>query len=236
MLQLYFSDILHYITVMLTQIHVSLVISTEYPRYTHIRLGVLFRNIPCNQPLTGRQKVVGIRIAVRVVLSCLRMRRLMSGDLDHRRQRYADGLEHGAGASGSGGAQAKPLAGARQDRGLAIPPCGSGCGREAGRIRVWRCRRPRTGAADDDLPLIYEDRDGRVQSRAARSRDLAIHMACELLQQSCEVRRAIGPDGSVIERVELEAHRPLPWIPTNCSAARLSFYSGSTSTRPLCRE
>ena len=35
----------------------------------------------------------------------------MSGDLDHRRQRHADGLEHGAGASGSGGAQAKPSAG-----------------------------------------------------------------------------------------------------------------------------
>jgi hypothetical protein len=54
--------------------------------------------------------------------------------------------------------------------------------------------------------VIYEDRDGRVQSRAARSRDLAIHMACELLQQSNEVRRAIGPDGSIIERTELEAH------------------------------
>lgn len=54
--------------------------------------------------------------------------------------------------------------------------------------------------------VIYEDRDGRVQSRAARSGDLAIHMACELLHQSNEVRRAIGPDGSVIERVELEAH------------------------------
>jgi hypothetical protein len=54
--------------------------------------------------------------------------------------------------------------------------------------------------------VIYEDRDRRVQSRAARSRDLAIHMACELLQQSYEVRRAVGPNGSVIERVELEAH------------------------------
>ena len=54
--------------------------------------------------------------------------------------------------------------------------------------------------------VIYEDRDGRVKSRAARSRDLAVDMACELLQQSYEVRRAIGPNGSVIERVELEAH------------------------------
>jgi hypothetical protein len=54
--------------------------------------------------------------------------------------------------------------------------------------------------------VIYEDRDGRVQSRAARSRDSAIQMACELLQQSIDVRRAIGPDGSTIERTELEAH------------------------------
>ena len=54
--------------------------------------------------------------------------------------------------------------------------------------------------------VIYEDKDGRIQSRAAQSRDLAIHMACELLQQTYEVRRAIGPNGSVLECVELEAH------------------------------
>jgi hypothetical protein len=54
--------------------------------------------------------------------------------------------------------------------------------------------------------VIYEDGDGRVQSRAARSRDLAIHMACELLQQSVEVRRVIGPGSTVIDRAELDAH------------------------------
>jgi hypothetical protein len=54
--------------------------------------------------------------------------------------------------------------------------------------------------------VIYEDGEGRVQSRAARSRDVAIQMACELMQQSHEVRRAIGPDGSIIERAELEVH------------------------------
>ena len=37
-------------------------------------------------------------------------------------------------------------------------------------------------------------------------RDLAIHMACELLKLSHVVRRAIGPPGSTIERAELEAH------------------------------
>jgi hypothetical protein len=54
--------------------------------------------------------------------------------------------------------------------------------------------------------VIYEDRAGGVQSRAARSRDLAIHMACELLQQSYAVRRVIGPNGAVIERAELDGH------------------------------
>jgi hypothetical protein len=54
--------------------------------------------------------------------------------------------------------------------------------------------------------VIYADQNGRIQSRAARSRDLAIHTACDLLSQSCEVRRVIAPDGSAIERDELEAH------------------------------
>ena len=54
--------------------------------------------------------------------------------------------------------------------------------------------------------VIYEDWNGQVQSRAARSRDAAIQMACELLEQSQVVRRAVGPDGAMIERAELEAH------------------------------
>jgi hypothetical protein len=41
----------------------------------------------------------------------MRGRRRLSGDLDRRRQRHADGLEHGASATGSGGAKAKPSAG-----------------------------------------------------------------------------------------------------------------------------
>jgi len=54
--------------------------------------------------------------------------------------------------------------------------------------------------------VIHEDSDGQMQSRAARSRDPAIQMACELLQQSYEVRRVIGPGGQVIERAELDGH------------------------------
>ena len=54
--------------------------------------------------------------------------------------------------------------------------------------------------------VIFEERDGEVQSRVARSRDLAIQMACELLHTSHQVRRAIGPQGAVMEKDELEAH------------------------------
>ena len=68
--------------------------------------------------------------------------------------------------------------------------------------------------------VIYEDRQGRVQSRAARSRDLAIHMACELLQQSWDVRRVIGPDGSMIERAELDGHYDNGHFPGLRRAAR----------------
>ena len=53
---------------------------------------------------------------------------------------------------------------------------------------------------------VVDDWNGQVQSRAARSRDSAIQMACELLEQSHVVRRAVGPDGATIERAELQAY------------------------------
>jgi hypothetical protein len=54
--------------------------------------------------------------------------------------------------------------------------------------------------------VVFADCDGRVQSRGARSRDSAIHVACELLGQSCDVRRILGPNGMSIERPELDEH------------------------------
>jgi hypothetical protein len=49
--------------------------------------------------------------------------------------------------------------------------------------------------------------DGELpQSRAARSRDAAIQVACELLDQTYDVRRIIEPDGAFIERAELDEH------------------------------
>ncbi len=54
--------------------------------------------------------------------------------------------------------------------------------------------------------VIFEKRDGRVASRIARSRDLAIHAACEMMKLSHVVRRAIGPNGMTIEQEELIEH------------------------------
>ena len=54
--------------------------------------------------------------------------------------------------------------------------------------------------------VVFAEHGGLAQSRAARSRDSAIHVACELLSQSYDVRRIVEPNGSFIERPELEAH------------------------------
>ena len=54
--------------------------------------------------------------------------------------------------------------------------------------------------------VVFAERGGLAQSRAARSRDSAIQVACELLSQCCDVRRIIEPRGSFIERSELDEH------------------------------
>jgi len=54
--------------------------------------------------------------------------------------------------------------------------------------------------------VVFAEPGQLPQSRAARSRDAAIRIACELLAQSYDVRRILGPDGSSIERVELDEH------------------------------
>jgi hypothetical protein len=54
--------------------------------------------------------------------------------------------------------------------------------------------------------VVFAESGRPPQSRAARSRDVAIHVACELLAQSCDVRRILGPNGSSIERAELDGH------------------------------
>ena len=54
--------------------------------------------------------------------------------------------------------------------------------------------------------VVFADGDRPVQSRAARSRDSAIQVACELLNRSCDVRRIVEPHGAFIERPELDLH------------------------------
>jgi hypothetical protein len=54
--------------------------------------------------------------------------------------------------------------------------------------------------------VVYAEPGRLPQSRAARSREAAIHSACELLGQSYDVRRVIEPNGAFIEQAELAAH------------------------------
>jgi hypothetical protein len=54
--------------------------------------------------------------------------------------------------------------------------------------------------------VVFAERGGLPQSRAARSRDSAVQIACDLLSQSCDVRRVIEPNGTFIERGELDEH------------------------------
>ena len=54
--------------------------------------------------------------------------------------------------------------------------------------------------------VVFAEPGALPKSRAARSRDSAIHLACELLQQSYDVRRVIEPSGAFIERQELDEH------------------------------
>ena len=54
--------------------------------------------------------------------------------------------------------------------------------------------------------VVFAEQHGLPQSRAARSRNSAIQVACELLEQSYDVRKIIEPNGLFIERAELDAH------------------------------
>ena len=54
--------------------------------------------------------------------------------------------------------------------------------------------------------VVFAEPGRLPQSRAARSRDVAVHVACELLAQAYDVRRILGPNGASIERAELDGH------------------------------
>ena len=52
--------------------------------------------------------------------------------------------------------------------------------------------------------VVFAEPGGLPQSRAVRSREEAIQIACELLEKSCDVRRVIEPSGRFIDRAELD--------------------------------
>ena len=54
--------------------------------------------------------------------------------------------------------------------------------------------------------VVFAEPGQLPRSRAVRSRDAAIHAACELLAADWDVRRILEPNGSTIERTELDAH------------------------------
>jgi hypothetical protein len=52
--------------------------------------------------------------------------------------------------------------------------------------------------------IVFAEPGGMPQSRAVRSREEAIQIACELLDKAYDVRRVIEPSGRFIDRAELD--------------------------------
>jgi hypothetical protein len=66
--------------------------------------------------------------------------------------------------------------------------------------------------------VVFSEAGQLPRSCAARSRDTAIHTACELLAEGRDVRRILEPNGGSIERAELDEHYdagrfPGLWLP-----------------------
>lgn len=74
--------------------------------------------------------------------------------------------------------------------------------------------------------VVFAEPGRLPQSRAARSRDAAIRVACELLAQSYDVRRVVEPNGTSIERAELDEHNDegrFPGISARRQLSRLAL-------------
>ena len=54
--------------------------------------------------------------------------------------------------------------------------------------------------------VVFAEPGRLPQSTAAKSRDNAIQVACELLSRALDVRRILEPNGRSIERPELDEH------------------------------
>ena len=81
--------------------------------------------------------------------------------------------------------------------------------------------------------VVYAEPGQLPQSRAARSRDAAIHVACELLAQSYDVRRVLEPNGASIERAELDGHYDEGRFPGLAPRKRGNRLARETQQMPL---
>jgi hypothetical protein len=84
--------------------------------------------------------------------------------------------------------------------------------------------------------VVFAEPGQLPRSRAARSRDAAIHVACELLAAGCDVRRVIEPSGSFIERSELDEHYDEGHFPGLMRTAHRSSWAWPDDlNRCICR-
>ena len=81
--------------------------------------------------------------------------------------------------------------------------------------------------------VVFAEPGRPPQSRAARSRDAAIHVACELLAQSYDVRRVLEPNGTSIERAELDGHYDEGRFPGLTPRKRRNRLARETQQLPL---
>ena len=81
--------------------------------------------------------------------------------------------------------------------------------------------------------VVFAEPGRLPQSRAARSRDAAIHVACERLAQSYDVRRVLEPNGTSIERAELDGHYDEGRFPGLHSRKRLNRLALDMPSPPL---
>ena len=81
--------------------------------------------------------------------------------------------------------------------------------------------------------VVFAEPGRLPQSRAARSRDAAIHVACELLAQFYDVRRVLEPNGTWIERAELDEHYDEGRFPSLAPRKRRDRLARETQQMPL---
>src|SRR5271166_1188585 len=132
-----------------------------------------------------------------------RGRRRLSGDLDHRRQGNADRLKEGTGASGSGGAEAKPFAGLI-DVADDIAPFEStaGSGKTIDQFLAQKEGKKRAEHMSADRLISPMKDRARIDNGFRRSEDV-LHDPSLAISKRDRERRESGIGANDIEAVEL---------------------------------